>query len=457
MLKKNGIYDVTIDGYSSEGMGVARIDGQVVFVHRAIKGERCRVQILKALKNIAYARILELIEPSAHRVQPDCPHFGRCGGCDLRHMDYTEELSFKRARVQDALTRIGGAQIEVEDILGASAVDAYRNKAVFPVDAGGKIGFYRARTHEVVEVENCRLQREESAQAANAVRLWMRECGVSGYDGRTGHGLVRHVYVRSNVQGESLVCVFINGTRTPKEQRLVSLVREYCPHTVGVLLGINTRQDNVILGEDYRVLWGRERLEDTLCGSEFSLSVPSFYQINHDQTERLYAKAVELAALTGGELAVDLYCGAGTITLALAAHAKHIIGVEIVGEAVRDARENAQRNGVENAEFCCGDASDIAARLAAQKLRPDVITVDPPRKGLTPEVIDAIAQMAPQRVVYVSCDPGTLGRDIARFKARGYAVTRAAAVDMFPRTVHVESCVRLERTEKLEEKEDTRT
>ena len=439
MLKKNEIYEVTIDGYSSEGMGVARIDGQVVFVHRAVKGERCRVQILKALKNIAYARVLELIEPSEHRTAPDCPHFGRCGGCDLRHMDYDEELSFKRARVQDALTRIGGAEVEVEEILGAVSVDAYRNKAVFPVDADGKVGFYRARTHEVVEVENCRLQRGEAMQAAKAVRLWMRECGVSGYDEKSGKGIVRHVYVRSNARGESLVCVFVNGIRAPKEERLVSLVREHCPRAVGVLLGVNTRGDNVILGEDYRVLWGAERLCDTLCGSEFSLSVPSFYQINHDQTERLYAKAVEFAALTGDALAVDLYCGAGTITLALAAHAKRVVGVEIVEEAVSDAWENARRNGVENVEFFCGDASDIAARLAAQKLRPNVITVDPPRKGLAPEVINAIAQMAPGRVVYVSCDPGTLGRDIARFKERGYTLTRAVAVDMFPRTVHVET------------------
>ena len=449
MLKKNEIYDVTIDGYSSEGMGVARIDGQVVFVHRAVKGERCRVQILKALKNIAYARVLELIEPSAHRMEPDCPHFGRCGGCDLRHIDYEEELSFKRARVQDALTRIGGADVEVEEILGAASVNAYRNKAVFPVDGEGRIGFYRAHTHEVVEVESCLLQREEAAQAAKAVRLWMRACGVSGYDERTGRGLVRHVYTRSNTSGESLVCVFVNGTRAPQEERLVSLVREHCPQAVGVLLGVNTRGDNVILGESYRVLWGTERLCDTLCGSAFALSVPSFYQINHDQTERLYAKAVEFAALTGDELAVDLYCGAGTITLALAACAKRVVGVEIVEEAVSDARENARRSGVENVEFYCGDASDIAARLAAQKLRPDVITVDPPRKGLAEDVVDAIVQMAPSRVVYVSCDPGTLGRDAARFKARGYTLTRAVAVDMFPRTVHVETVALLLRGNEL--------
>lgn len=438
-VTKNQEYTVAIEGYSGEGAGVARIDGFVVFVSGALRGEVCRVLILKVLKSAAFAKVLEVLAPSPHRIAPDCPYFPRCGGCTYRHMDYAEELALKRRRVQDNLARIGGSEVEVEEILGAAETRRYRNKAQYPVSPDGRIGFYRARTHEVIDTRECLLVKPEADAAAEAVRQYMRDFRAAGYDERTRRGLLRHVYVRSNTRGECLICLLVNGKRLPHEAELVERLRRACPKAVGIVLGENTRRDNVILGERYRTLWGADRLEDVLCGRVFRLSVPSFYQVNREQAERLYAKAIEYTQLTGEETVLDLYCGAGTITLALAPHAKRVLGAEIVPEAIDDARENAARSGVENAEFFCGDASDVAKKLAQENLRPDVITVDPPRKGLAEDVVESIARMQPERVVYVSCDSATMARDVKRFATLGYRAVRACAVDLFPRADHVET------------------
>lgn len=438
-LAKNQEHTVTIEGYGEGGMGVARIDGHVVFVHGALRGEKCRVLILKTLKSVAFAKVLEVIEPSSERITPDCPYFPRCGGCTYRHIRYEEELRLKKQRVQDNLSRIGGSDVTVEEILGARDTLRYRNKAQYPVSKDGAVGFYRARTHEVIECEHCLLVKPEADAAAEALREYMQSCRVAGYDEKTGRGLVRHLYIRSNAAGESLVCVLVNGDKLPKEDRLVALLRDACPKCTGIVLGTNTKKGNVILGDRYRTLWGSDRLEDTLCGKTFRLSVPSFYQVNRVQAERLYAKAIEFAGLTGQETVLDLYCGAGTITLALSDHAKKVLGAEIVPEAIDDARENAARNGVKNAEFFCGDASDVAKKLARENLRPDVITVDPPRKGLAADVVESIAEMQPGRVVYVSCDSATMARDVKRLADLGYTAQRACAVDMFPRADHVET------------------
>lgn len=446
-LAKNQEHTVTIEGYGEGGMGVARIDGRVVFVHGALRGEKCRVLILKTLKSVAFAKVLEVIEPSSERITPDCPYFPRCGGCTYRHIRYEEELRLKKQRVQDNLSRIGGSDVTVEEILGARDTLRYRNKAQYPVSKDGAVGFYRARTHEVIECEHCLLVKPEADAAAEALREYMQSCRVAGYDEKTGRGLVRHLYVRSNAAGESLVCVLVNGDKLPKEDRLVTLLRDACPKCTGIVLGTNTKKGNVILGDRYRTLWGSDRLEDTLCGKTFRLSVPSFYQVNRVQAERLYAKAIEFAGLTGQETVLDLYCGAGTITLALSDHAKKVLGAEIVPEAIDDARENAARNGVKNAEFFCGDASDVAKKLARENLRPDVITVDPPRKGLAADVVESIAEMQPQRVVYVSCDSATMARDVKRLADLGYTAQRACAVDMFPRADHVETVVLLSKGE----------
>ena len=449
-LEKNRIYRAHIDGYSSEGLGIARIDGQVVFVHGAVRGETCDVLVMKVLKNAAFGKIAALVELSPARRQPDCPYYGRCGGCDFRHMSYEEELWAKRARVQDALTRIGGAEVTVEEILGAEQPLHYRNKSIYPISPAGEVGFYRARSHQVVHVEHCLIQKPEADALAQAVRDYIARFQVEPYNEATGRGLLRHLYVRTSCRGESLACLLVNGSRLPHEQELVDMLRAAAPKTCGVVLGENTRRGNAILGNRYRTLWGRDYLTDTLCGLELRLSVPSFYQVNHDQAQRLYEKALEYAGLTGRELAVDLYCGAGTITQVLARRARHVIGGEIVPEAIRDAEDSARRNGVENVEFLCGDASRLAAELRQRGLRPDVICVDPPRKGLAPDVVEAAASMTPGRIVYVSCDPATLARDVARFAPLGYCPVRACAVDLFPGTAHVETVCLLS---KLQSKE----
>lgn len=442
-LQKNNTYRAVIEGYSSEGLGIARIDGQVVFVHGAVRGETCDILIMKVLKHAAFGKVTAIAVPSPARRAPDCPYYGRCGGCDFRHMSYEEELCAKRLRVQEALRRIGGSEVRVEEILGAKERLHYRNKSIYPVSAQGTVGLYRARSHEVIAVDKCLIQKESADAAADALRQYIGRYAVACYDERSGKGLLRHLYVRTNAKGESLVCLLVNGDALPQEEALVALLRRRLPQAVGIVLGRNTRRGNTILGDGYRTLWGRDYLEDSLCGLTFRLSVPSFYQVNRDQAEVLYTRAVDFAGLTGRELVVDLYCGAGTITQVMAQKAGRVIGVEIVPEAIADARENASRNGIGNAEFFCGDAKDIAAALARQKLRPDVVCVDPPRKGLAPEVVEAVASMQPERVVYVSCDPATLGRDVKRFGEQGYRAVRAVAVDLFAGTANVETVVLL--------------
>ena len=444
-LEKGSIYTAVIDGYSSEGLGIARVNGAVVFVPHAVRGEEIDLRITKVMKTSCAGEIVKIHNPSPERMEPECPYAGKCGGCAYRHLTYPEELWAKRQRVQDALTRIGGLDLTVEEILGAKNPEHYRNKSQYPVGADGSIGFFQARTHKVVPIRRCLIQTEAADRTAQAVGEWMRRYKISAYDETTGKGLVRHVCVRVNRKGESLCCVVVNGNKVPREPELAAYVTAAVPHTVGVLLNSNTRRGNVILGDKYRTLFGRNYLMDTLCGLEFKLSMPSFYQVNRDQAEVLYGKALEFAGLTGTETVLDLYCGIGTITLCLAKAARRVIGAEIVPPAIRDAKENAVRNQIENAEFFCGDAADIAAKLEADGLRPDVVTVDPPRKGLAPEVIASVAAMGPEKVVYVSCDPATLGRDVKIFREFGYEAKRAAAVDMFPGTAHVETVVLLSR------------
>ncbi len=446
-FRENQIVPLTITGYGSDGEGVARLpDGMTCFVPVAVQGETCMVRLVKVGRSCAWGEVEQVTTPSPARQASDCACYADCGGCSLRHMTYEEELALKKQKVQDALNRIGGWEGTVCAIFGAKNTERYRNKVQFPVAAGPCIGFYQKRTHAVTDVEDCLLQPVSAACLRTAVKDWMVQYGVSAYDERAHKGLVRHVYVRTNAKGESLCCLMVNGAALPHEEALVAALRTAEPGLVGVILGVNEKKTNVILGQSYRTLWGQDTLEETLCGLTFRLSVPSFFQVNREQTEVLYAKALELAGLTGSETVLDLYCGIGTISLALAKRAGRVIGAEVVPEAIEDAKENAARNGIENAEFFCGDAGAIAARLADEGLRPDVITVDPPRKGLAADVVDTIAKMSPDRVVYVSCDPATLARDVKRFAEAGYAAQTALAVDLFPRTSHVESVVLLTKT-----------
>ena len=451
MLKEGAIYPAVIEGYASGGEGVARIEGMAVFVKGALRGERAEVLIEHIGHSAAWGRVERLLEQSAARIEPDCPYYGVCGGCQFRHMTYEEELEAKRQRVEDALCRIGGFDLPVAVIHGAKSTLRYRNKVQFPVGEGA-VGYYKERTHQVVDIGDCLLQRSSVTVCRAAVKGWMERFRVPAYDERTGKGLVRHLFLRTNSAGEALCCIVANGKTLPHETELVEALRSAAPGLAGVVLSVNTRKTNVILGPEFFTLWGRDWLEEELCEHIFRLSVPSFFQVNRDQTEVLYRRALDFAGLTGGETVVELYCGIGTISLTLAERAGQIIGVEAVPQAVEDARENARRNGLAHkTRFECGDAARLAVMLEAEGVRPDVVVVDPPRKGLAPEVVDVIAKMAPERVVYVSCDPATLARDVKRFGGLGYAPARAEAVDLFPRTAHVETVVLLRREKLIRE------
>ena len=447
-VRKNTVHPLHIEGYTAEGMGVARLDGRVVFIPGTIRGEDWEVQLLKVNKGVAWGKGTRLISTSPVRQEPDCPYSGRCGGCQYRHMSYEEELAAKGQRVRDALERVGGVHLELPPVLGAESPLRYRNKVQFPVSRGKcglSIGFYRPRSHDVVDTEDCLLQPEADTALRLAFKGWMEDFQIPAYDESTGRGLIRHLYIRTNRAGEALCCVVANGKELPHTGELSGALRAAVPKLAGLVLNVNLRDTNVILGDAYRTLWGRDWLEEELCGLTFRLSVPSFFQINRDQTERLYQLALEFAGLTGEETVLDLYCGIGTISLCLARLAGHVIGAEVVPQAIEDARANALRNGVTNAEFFCGDAGEVAARLAGQGLRPQVICVDPPRKGLAPEVPAVLSSMAPDRIVYVSCDPATLARDVKRLEELGYQAVQAQPVDLFPRTAHVETVLRMER------------
>ncbi len=446
MLEKNAVYEAEIVDYTAEGLGVARIEGCAVFVPNALAGERCRIRIEKLGKTWAAGKIVELLERSPHRVNRECPVAKLCGGCDFWHMDYEEECRMKSQRVRQALNRIGGENLESVPILAAPDCHAYRNKAQYPVAAkNGRVyaGFFRAGTHQVVEQPRCLILPEEMDAVKTAVVQYANKFHVSAYDEQTHRGLLRHIYVRRGaVSGQILVCLAVNGRKLPQIPALVEALKRI-PGFATLVLSVNEKPGNTVLGEEFITLCGPGYIEDTLCGLRFRLSPRSFYQVNHAQAQRLYETAIALAGIGKDDTVLDLYCGVGTITLIMAKAAGRAIGVEVVPQAVEDARENARRNGMENAEFFCGDAGQAALALEKQGLRPDVVVVDPPRKGLNADAIQAIGDMSPRRLVYISCDPATLARDVALLKTRGYRLQTAQAADLFPRCAHVETVVLL--------------
>lgn len=440
-MQKNDIFTAACVGYTSEGAGVCRIDGRAVFVPQLIEGESAEIRILKVSNTAVYGKIERLLTASPERTEPDCPVYGKCGGCAVRHMSYREELRFKRQKVQNCLTRIGGIDIEADDIIGAGSVDGYRNKTIFTVGEGGVTGFYRARTHDLVPAPECRIESDYARRVAGAVRKYMRDFSVPAFSEKTGTG-IRRVMARCGFKSREGQAVIVTGRGSLKSaDKLIEYIRSAAPETVSIMRNVNDRAGDTVLSFDYERLWGRESICDTLCDLSFDLSAGAFYQVNRDQAEKLYGKALEYAALTGSETVLDLYCGTGTITLCLAKKAKRAIGCEIVEAAIENARKNAVSNGITNAEFICADAEKCADELLRSGLRPDVVCVDPPRKGLSPEVPGIIAKMAPERVVYVSCDPATLARDLKCFASFGYKTEKATPVDMFPRTAHVETVV----------------
>ena len=450
MLIKNQIYETVITDYTSEGQGVAHIEGCAVFIPNAIAGEKVLVRIEKAQKTWAAGKITEILEKSPHRVNRECPVAKLCGGCDFWHMEYAEEARLKAERVRNCLNRLGGEALEEVPILDAPTCRGYRNKAQYPVASKKNrayAGFFRAGTHHVVENKRCLILPEETDAVKDAVMDYVNQFRVSVYDEVQHKGLLRHIYVRRGVvSGQVLVCLVCNGDRIPKVEELLKRLKKI-PGFTTLVLSVNTRKGNAVLGDRFITLHGPGYIEDTLCGLTFRLSPRSFYQVNHHQAQRLYEAAISQAEITGDDLVLDLYCGVGTITLAMAGAAGKVIGVEVIGQAVEDARDNARRNGIENAEFFCGDAGQAALALEAKGIHPDVVVVDPPRKGLNADTIEALHRMNPRRIVYVSCDPATLARDVALLKERGYALKNAMAADLFPRCSHVETVVLLSKGE----------
>ena len=446
MLTKNQIYETTITDYTAEGQGVAHIEGCAVFIPNAIAGEAVKVRIEKAQKTWAVGKIVEILEKSPHRRNRECPVAKLCGGCDFWHMDYEEESRLKAERVRTCLNRMGGEALTEVPILSAPTCHGYRNKAQYPVQAKkgrAYAGFYRAGTHDVVENKRCLILPEETDAVKDAVMDYVNQFRISVYDEAAHKGLLRHIYVRRGVVSRQvLVCLVCNGDRLPRVEELLKRLKKI-PGFTTLVLSVNTKKGNAVLGDKFITLHGPGYIEDTLCGLTFQLSPRSFYQVNHHQAQRLYEAAISQAQITREDLVLDLYCGVGTITLAMASAAGKVIGVEVVEQAVEDARSNAKRNGIENAEFFCGDAGAAALELERQGVIPDVVVVDPPRKGLNADTIEALHRMQPRRIVYVSCDPATLARDVALLKEKGYSLKNAIAADLFPRCAHVESVVTL--------------
>lgn len=450
-IVKNQEIELTIESLTATGSGVGHSDGFAVFVAGSVPGDRLLVHIIKAKKTYAVGKIARILTPSPDRVAPDCPVFPRCGGCAWRNMRYEAEAREKRQRVEENFKRLAHLPLPCTEILTPESPLRYRNKAQYPVakeNGAIQIGFFSPRTHRVIDCADCLLQPAEFAGIVAAFRAFLEETGVSVYDAESGKGLVRHLYLRkAYATGEIMVCVVINGETLPEAERLVEFLRAENQNIKSILCNHNTEKTNVILGDACTLLWGQSYITDELCGVQVRLSAQSFYQVNHDMAERLYRKAAEFAELDGSETVLDLYCGTGTIGLSMAKQAKKIIGAEIVPQAVEDARENARRNGIENAEFFCGDASDAAKRFREDGVCPDVVILDPPRKGCAEDVLRTVAEMNPRKIVYVSCDSATLARDAAILAKLGYPPEKLCAADLFPRTVHVESVCLFSRNE----------
>lgn len=450
-LRKNQTYTAEITGYTSSGAGVARICGRAVFIDSAIYGELWEILIVKVSASAVYGKGIRLIRPSPERREPECPAFGKCGGCDLMHMSYDEELRLKLMRINDAIRHVGGLDFEIGEILGAENIFRYRNKSIynFAEDGGRAVaGFFRERTHDVIPVWDCLIQTEVSSRCASALCRFIDDSGIPVYDEVSGKGLIRRLFTRSSLKYPNFVAIIVAAGGLGKHTAsLVNALRKACPELTGIVLCINKTRGNTVLGGDFYTLWGSEFIVDELCGLKFNISPMSFFQINPKQAEKLYDRAVNYACPDGGTV-LDLYCGAGTISLCLARKAEKVYGAEIVEQAVENARINARENGIENAEFFLGDAGEAAEMFEKAGVKPDAVVVDPPRKGLSAQVIDSVAAMSPERVVYVSCDPGTLARDMKLFAEKGYVPKSGAAVDMFPRTSHVETVVLLSRNSK---------
>lgn len=449
MVNKNQVISLKITGMTAEGSGVGRHDGMAVFVPQTAIGDTAEVRIVKLLKSYAFGIVQRIEEPSADRTDADCAVFSQCGGCVFRHISYQAELRIKDGFVRDAFTRIGGLSAEFEPILGCEDITEYRNKAQYPVgktNGEAVCGFYASRSHRIVPSSGCALQPALFSQIVSDIMTYVRDKNIKPYDEKTGKGLLRHIYLRRGAHsGQVQVCLVITKTSEAVFAELTNTLSQKYNSIKSIVLNINDKKTNVILGQKCVTLYGSDTIADTMCGIELSLSPLSFYQVNTVQAEKLYGIAGEYAKLSGKETLLDLYCGIGTIGLSLASQAKEIIGVESVKQAVLNARENAKRNGITNARFIHADATQAAQQLLQEGVSPDVVVLDPPRKGCDKSALDAVASMSPSRIVMVSCNPATAARDCAILDAAGYSTVRARAVDLFPRTGHVETVVLMSR------------
>lgn len=452
MPKKNDIVKIKITDMTLEGMGVGRTDdGYILFVPMSAVGDVLNVKILKALSSYGYGKIEEILSASPSRIESDCAVFSKCGGCVFRHIKYEDELKIKKNLVDEQFARIGGFDIRCEDIIPSPSVNGYRNKAQFPVgkdENGVFFGFFASHSHRIIKCENCSLHPDFYEDILLSIKDWADRFSVSVYNEETGSGLLRHVYIRDGRKsGEIMVCI-VSAGKIPRGDKLVECLKKTGLNIVSVVLCVNNKKGNEILSDKFINLYGKDFMTDELCGLEFDISPRSFYQVNHDGAEKLYSVAKEYAELRGDELLVDLYCGTGTIGLSMAKDVKKLIGIEIVPDAVKNAERNAVRAGILNAEFICSDAGKAAVKLAGSSLSPDVIVVDPPRKGLSDDVIDAISEMAPSRLVMISCNSATAARDAKKLYEKGFYLTKLCAVDMFPRTGHVEAVLLMSKVEK---------
>lgn len=444
-FKKNTVVTVDITDMGQDGEGIGKVEGYTLFVKDAVIGDRVQVKVMKAKKSYGYARLLEILIPSPDRVDPRCPCARQCGGCQIQALSYASQLKFKEEKVRSCLERIGGFErIPLQPIIGMESPYRYRNKAQFPIGRGkdGRpvAGFYAGRTHTIIPQEDCVLGIRENQSILEVILGFMEEYSIPAYREEDGTGLVRHVLIRSGfATRELMVCLVINGEALPKAQVLVERLKDIAG-IASISLNINTARTNVILGDRVEVLWGKPYIEDVLDGVRYQISPLSFYQVNPIQTRELYRKALQYAGLHGTETVWDLYCGIGTISLFLAGQAGHVYGVEIVPPAIEDARKNAQLNGIENAEFFVGKAEEVLPRkYQEEQISADVIVVDPPRKGCDSAVLETMLQIRPKRIVYISCDPATLARDLKILCQGRYKLQKVQPVDMFPHTTHVET------------------
>ncbi len=443
LIKENSFIETEITAVTNEGSGVSRCEGMVVFTPLTAPGDIAKVKVAKVGKNCIYGELDSVIRPSKGRIEPGCEVFGECGGCSLRHMSYEAELFEKTGWVRDHVQRIGGFDIEPLPAIASPKTEEYRNKAIYQVGKDEKgnpvFGFYRKKSHEVMDCKNCRLQPKEFSDILEAIGFFVKQNKISIYDEKSHTGLLRAVYIRKGeVTGEVGVCLVLNGDKLPGEKLLVSLLSTQFKNIVSIVLNTNKERTNVVLGKKSRTVFGKDGITDVLCGVTVDISPAAFYQVNHGGAEILYKTAADFADLSDGDLLLDLYCGAGTIGLSMAEKAGKLIGVEIVPEAIENAKINAERMGVKNAEFICGDAGAAAAELERRGLAPDVIILDPPRKGCSEDTLEAVAAMKPKRVVYVSCNTATMARDFKIMQDLGYEPIKVQPVDMFPRTAHVE-------------------